>query len=165
LATLHELHVQTVLVSGLRSTLPAASTNRALRLIDHHGIELYATPTWPAKSDLPAKACQQVRLEPDFVLAPGGTIEYFECDIHPPTSSAGLHPSIVRQLTPRESDIVRLTLAGYPTISIARRLNLSVGTVKNHRTRIFRKLDITTERELFLIQRDFTPPIAQATKI
>jgi DNA-binding CsgD family transcriptional regulator len=32
-------------------------------------------------------------------------------------------------------------------------LGLAVGTVKNHRTRIFRKLDITTERELFLIQR------------
>ena len=29
-------------------------------------------------------------------------------------------------------------------------MNITVGTVKNHRRRIYEKLDITTERELFL---------------
>ena len=33
---------------------------------------------------------------------------------------------------------------------IAERLGITVGTVKNHRRRIYEKLDITTERELFL---------------
>jgi hypothetical protein len=30
------------------------------------------------------------------------------------------------------------------------RLNLSLNTIKNHRKRMYAKLDITTERELFL---------------
>jgi DNA-binding CsgD family transcriptional regulator len=54
------------------------------------------------------------------------------------------------QLTPRERDIVSLILQGHPTVSIARHLGLARGTVKNHRRRLYRKLDITSERELFL---------------
>jgi DNA-binding CsgD family transcriptional regulator len=54
------------------------------------------------------------------------------------------------ELTPRERDIVGLILLGYPTAEIAARLKLSVNTVKNHKKRMYLKLDITTERELFL---------------
>jgi DNA-binding CsgD family transcriptional regulator len=54
------------------------------------------------------------------------------------------------QLTPRERDIVGLVLLGYPTAKIAGKLGLSVNTIKNHRKRMYSKLDITTERELFL---------------
>lgn len=43
-----------------------------------------------------------------------------------------------------------MILAGHPTANIAERLGITVGTVKNHRRRIYEKLDITTERELFL---------------
>ena len=53
-------------------------------------------------------------------------------------------------LSPREREIVRLILSGHPTAGIARKLRLSAGTVKNHRRNIYDKLDITTERELFL---------------
>ena len=53
-------------------------------------------------------------------------------------------------LTPREIDIVKLVLEGHPTATIAQRLKLQRGTVKNHRLRIYEKLDITSERELFL---------------
>ncbi len=58
----------------------------------------------------------------------------------------GLWPELSR----RERQLVGLIVAGYPTALIARRLSISVGTVKNHRLSIYRKLDITTERELFL---------------
>jgi DNA-binding CsgD family transcriptional regulator len=54
------------------------------------------------------------------------------------------------ELTPRERDIVGLILLGYPTAEIAARLKLSVNTIKNHKKRMYLKLDITTERELFL---------------
>jgi DNA-binding CsgD family transcriptional regulator len=54
------------------------------------------------------------------------------------------------ELTPRERDIVGLILLGYPTTRIAARLKLSVNTIKNHKKRLYNKLDITTERELFL---------------
>ncbi len=56
-----------------------------------------------------------------------------------------------QNLTPRERDVVTLILQGYPTSLIADRLGLSRGTVKNHRRRIYERLDITTERELFLM--------------
>lgn len=59
---------------------------------------------------------------------------------------AGLWP----ELSARERDIVRLVLAGHPTAGIASRLGITPGTVKNHRRRIYGKLDITSERELFL---------------
>ena len=43
-----------------------------------------------------------------------------------------------------------LTLEGHPIAGIAKRLGVSRGTIKNHRLRLYQKLDITTERELFL---------------
>jgi len=51
--------------------------------------------------------------------------------------------------TPRERDIVHLILGGFSNDAIARRIGISVGTVRNHRKRLYAKLDITTERELF----------------
>lgn len=52
-------------------------------------------------------------------------------------------------LTPREVEITALCLRGYPNAAIARSLSISHGAVKNHKLRLYRKLDITTERELF----------------
>lgn len=53
-------------------------------------------------------------------------------------------------LTARERELVALILAGHPTAAIADRLAITPGTVKNHRRNIYQKLDITTEREMFL---------------
>jgi DNA-binding CsgD family transcriptional regulator len=60
------------------------------------------------------------------------------------------------ELSTREREIVSLILAGHPTAGIARKLGLAAGTVKNHRRNIYTKLDITTERELFLQYIDAT---------
>ncbi len=54
-------------------------------------------------------------------------------------------------LTRRERDIIALILSGQPNLRIAAKLGISRGTVKNHRRRIYRKFDITSERELFVI--------------
>lgn len=54
-------------------------------------------------------------------------------------------------LTPREREIVHLILCGFPTESIARHLGVGAGTIRNHRKRLYLKLDITTERELFTL--------------
>lgn len=61
-----------------------------------------------------------------------------------------LPPGLWPDLSARERDVVRLVLAGHPTAGIAGKLGITPGTVKNHRRRIYGKLDITTERELFL---------------
>ena len=54
------------------------------------------------------------------------------------------------ELSARERELVKLILAGHPTASIAQKLGIAAGTAKNHRLQIYKKLDITTERELFL---------------
>lgn len=63
-----------------------------------------------------------------------------------PNLPDGLWP----ELSARERELVRLILAGHPTKTISQRLGITLGTTKNHRRRIYEKLDITTERELFL---------------
>ncbi|MFO1175204.1 MAG: helix-turn-helix transcriptional regulator [Paracoccaceae bacterium] len=66
------------------------------------------------------------------------------------TDSAGLPDGLWPDLTARERELVGMTVAGHPPATIARRMAITTGTVKNHRRNIYRKLDITTERELFL---------------
>ena len=62
----------------------------------------------------------------------------------------GLPQALWPDLSARERELVALILAGHPSVTVAERLGITVGTVKNHRRRIYAKLDITTERELFL---------------
>lgn len=69
-----------------------------------------------------------------------------------------LPPDLWGVLSARERDIVHLMLTGHPTASIARKLKIAAGTVKNHRRNIYEKLDITTERELFLQYIDRMAP-------
>jgi DNA-binding CsgD family transcriptional regulator len=65
-------------------------------------------------------------------------------------STIQLPPSLWPELSARERQMVQLMLEGFPAASIAKKLGIAYGTVKNHRLNIYRKLDITTERELFL---------------
>jgi DNA-binding CsgD family transcriptional regulator len=68
----------------------------------------------------------------------------------PPSSDRRLPADLWPNLSLRERELVDLILAGHPSATIANRLRITLGTVKNHRRRIYDKLDITTERELFL---------------
>jgi DNA-binding CsgD family transcriptional regulator len=63
-----------------------------------------------------------------------------------PRIPGGLWP----ELSLREKELAQLILSGHPTATIAERLGITIGTVKNHRRRMYEKLDITTEREMFL---------------
>lgn len=51
-------------------------------------------------------------------------------------------------LTPREIQIAKLLLQGVPNHGIAERLSLSVRTVENHRTSLYRKLRVNSYEEL-----------------
>jgi DNA-binding CsgD family transcriptional regulator len=144
-----------------------------LRLLDRRGVQIFATQAWttlaerpgsplsdalavldargPCTMPLPGQGLlHRTRLPADFGPAPNGF-----CDEIAPDRAgeggpvAGLPSSFSAVLTEREQQVVLLTLQGYPVIEIARKLGLSRGTVKNHRVAIYRKLDITTERELF----------------
>jgi DNA-binding NarL/FixJ family response regulator len=50
-------------------------------------------------------------------------------------------------LTPRQHDILRLLQQGLDNQSIAQRLDLSVKTVENHLTRLYRRLDVQSRLE------------------
>lgn len=67
----------------------------------------------------------------------------------------GLPTGLWPELTRREREIVGLILAGHPSSGIAERLGISPGTVRIHRQSIYAKLDITSEREIFLQYIDF----------
>ncbi|HEY7688784.1 MAG TPA: LuxR C-terminal-related transcriptional regulator [Dongiaceae bacterium] len=148
---------------------------RPTLLIDGAGQRVYASEAWRALEarDPQVKAAlaelagdirkstslsdgrvmHVARLDADFPLAPGGLIYAVE--------TAGLSPlqpaardilaRFAPELTPREREIVQLVVEGHPSATIAQRLGISRGTVKNHRRRLYDRLDITTERELFLL--------------
>ncbi len=59
---------------------------------------------------------------------------------------AGLWPELSR----RERQVAALMIAGHPSAAIAVRLGLTPGTVRNHRLNLYAKLDITSEREVFV---------------
>lgn len=62
--------------------------------------------------------------------------------------------AVQHALTQREIDIVSHLMSGEPTTRIAQALGISTGTVRNHKHRLYLKLDITTERELFCMLFD-----------
>lgn len=63
-------------------------------------------------------------------------------------------PAARHSMTDRERDIAHRALRGFPNALIARDLGITAGTVRNHRARLYAKLDITSERELFALCLD-----------
>ena len=52
-------------------------------------------------------------------------------------------------LSPREKDVLELMLRGYGTDISAERLEIAVETVRRHRKSIYRKLDVSSQTDLF----------------
>jgi DNA-binding CsgD family transcriptional regulator len=168
LAGLHSEHLKAIISRGII----AHAAERPLRLIDRGGNELAANLAWKklagelgsglaeALAELGGSGVSEITLPngrllirsplaADFAAAPGGLCDHVEV---PALSGPGTpSDNWFAPLTPREKQIVMLTLEGHPIASIAKRLGVKPGTIKNHRLRLYQKLDITTERELFLI--------------
>jgi DNA-binding CsgD family transcriptional regulator len=52
-------------------------------------------------------------------------------------------------LSPREKDVLELMLRGYGTDTSGQRLNIALETVRRHRKSIYRKLDVSSQTDLF----------------
>ena len=165
-AGLHKAHIDAVFSRGV----PLPAEEKPLRIVDRCGKELAATLAWKrlvadtgsglsealaslttdqTRSSLPdGRILTRSALAADFGAAPDGMCDEVEM---PFTTAAPSPFGWMDRLTPRERQIVLLTLEGHPIAGIAKRLGLQCGTVKNHRLRLYQKLDITTERELFLM--------------
>jgi len=173
LAALHRRHLSMFVTAGVDPGNSPIGPERPLRFVDFHGLQVFATQAWTDQTadpevaqalakvtargpcTVPLKgqmALRRTQLPPDFGPAPGGFCDEISPDRLPGAqmpSSPSLPEAMSAQLSEREQEVVLLTLKGYPVIEIARRLGLSRGTIKNYRLAIYRKLDITTERELF----------------
>lgn len=167
LACLHEAHINAILGEGGGS----ATAERPRRLVDRSGIELVTNAAWikmaadeasglpDALTTLASVSSGRIILPcgsqllrrsfaADFGAAPEGV---YDVVVDPsPFPRVALQGNWLAPLTKREKEIVMLTLEGHPIAGIARRLGVERGTIKNHRMRLYQKLDITTERELFL---------------
>jgi len=66
----------------------------------------------------------------------------------PPADPSIFMPGGPDVLTPREADVLELIQAGRSNAEIAHALNVGVETVRTHARRIYRKLGVSTRREL-----------------
>ncbi|MGN8118295.1 response regulator transcription factor [Labrys sp. 22185] len=172
-AGLESAHVNAVLAAAIGRGAGGVSLPLAIMLRDLEGCVIHASEAWRdlesrntnlrrAAERLTAEnageavlddatVLHRTRISPAHSSAPEGWLFTVEKSA---SSSTDYDQAIISKLnptlTPREIDIVKLVLEGHPTATIAQRLKLQRGTVKNHRLRIYEKLDITSERELFL---------------
>jgi DNA-binding NarL/FixJ family response regulator len=66
----------------------------------------------------------------------------------PPADSPSYSPAGPDLLTPREADVLELLQAGRSNAEIADALQVGIETVRTHARRIYRKLGVSTRREL-----------------
>jgi DNA-binding CsgD family transcriptional regulator len=176
-AGLHDAHIARIFLDlRFNASKPRLHLPRATLLLDRSGRRVYADKDWQEaerKDRAIAKAIEQLpagngaplflaenrilhveALSADFPLAPAGRMFSLETQgLSPQPVPRAADPAAMlgAELTRRERDIVALILRGYPSSEIARKLEIGRGTVKNHRRRLYDKLDITSEREIFLL--------------
>jgi DNA-binding NarL/FixJ family response regulator len=66
----------------------------------------------------------------------------------PPANGHPYEESGPELLTPREADVLELLQGGRSNAEIASTLHVSIETVRTHARRIYRKLGVSTRREL-----------------
>ncbi|NEU14754.1 LuxR family transcriptional regulator [Methylobacterium sp. BTF04] len=152
--------------------------NRPTLIRDRHHEEVFANESWKQavlndtsilsmlETLAPSDAIQTVHarnyvitsevFDRDFALAPGGRI--FMLGPKPAAQddlvSYRAAADVLVALTPRERDILALAMKGQATGQIAQALEISKGTIKNCKIRIYRKADVTSERDLI---KKFSP--------
>lgn len=85
----------------------------------------------------------------DFPLAPGGRMYVLDTPAPQVVEDPDrLLDDALKVFTPREREIVLLLMNGETTGGIAQKLNLSKGTIKNCRLRMYRKTGVSSERAL-----------------
>ncbi|MDD2047804.1 response regulator transcription factor [Pseudomonas putida] len=67
-------------------------------------------------------------------------------------------PLVQAELTSREQEVIRCYLAGMTVSDIAEKFNRSIKTISTQKTSAFRKLGVTSNNELFKLNKKFTGP-------
>lgn len=178
---LHRLHILGCL-SGRRGGY-LNDSQLAVMVLDNQGLACFRNAIWGAKvsaadEDIIRGVSQGSgegvhsldesdvvhweTLEAGNALAPGGRI--FVVERRSPgylaIDSLLNQVEIDYRLTRREREILRHGLRGFSTAAIAKRLDIGAGTVRNHKHRLYCKLDVTSEREIasLIFARIFKAP-------
>lgn len=105
-------------------------------------------------------------LDAGFPIAPGGRICALSFGVHRIGNLAEAKQSFLAgYISAKEREVVCGILDGHPTKAIADRVGRAFETVKAHKKRIYRRLDITTERELFLMFMDHLQGVNPAVHV
>lgn len=175
MAGLHQAHVNCTFGSlGSSDVGLGFNPGGATSVVDVMGDMIFANDAWRmlettdpevrrARTELEAtddleleisggRVLHRERLSAEFCLAPGGWLYRIESVDAGTRLDAPRHvfERICPDLSPRELDIVDMILHGHSTDSIAANLHLTRGTIKNYRRRMYGKIGIASERELFL---------------
>ncbi|PZQ19171.1 MAG: LuxR family transcriptional regulator [Ancylobacter novellus] len=143
--------------------------NRPTLIQDRSGQTVYASEGWNALAEAEtslaaalatlsggadavefgALVLKSEALGADFPLAPGGRMVVAERDAsHYRADRLKSLSGVLDIFTPRERDILDLAMRGMNSAEIGERLNIGVGSVKNVKMRLYRKAEVSTEREL-----------------
>ena len=167
--SLHQRHIWSCL-SGHRGGY-LSDSQLAVMVLDSQGEACFRNGIWSGKVTVPRGGCHPQRLcqfgagvhslnEQDVVhwqtleagnaLAPGGRIFVVEGRSPGYLGIDTLFSQLAadHDLTPRECEIIGHSLRGLSTAAIAKRLAIGAGTVRNHKHRLYAKLDVTSEREI-----------------
>ena len=170
LQDMHKTHLLVVLGQLANKSEPSTSDAASYLITDRDADVVHRSETWPkhdaelpeAFAELLADKGGRHRLEDgtrlvveqlpkSFADAPEGWVGVLERpgEVQPPTTmELALSRFLSKPVTPRESQILELILSGHSNASISSALGISVGSVKNHRVRLYRKLNISSERAL-----------------
>lgn len=167
---LHKTHVRLVL-NELLAQYRCSTGQRHVTLYDRDGnpvlasderLEISLHPAVPSTQlerldlrQMPQELRQGAELigplPPQFPLAPGGYLRIGSASSDPHRHSRRIERLRRITLSQRERDTLELILRGCCVKDIATALEVSVNTVKVHRRRLFQRLGIHSERELFLL--------------
>ncbi|PWK66412.1 regulatory LuxR family protein [Aminobacter sp. AP02] len=184
----HHAHIKS-LFSKLSMALTDCHSieESAVTVLDRSGRAVFSTPGWrkfelmdernrlpeasaPVAdvSELIARASGPLRMLPLDDLnpvAPGGLVVYV-AEADQPGNDSGIRAAeaVAKQLTPRERDIMLLTLEGMSTGAIAQTLSIAKGSIKNCRLRMYRKLGVSSERAMISAVMPFTKQLKASLK-
>jgi len=107
---------------------------------------------------LQAGVCGYILKDDDYVSRIGTIIRdlydgrlYLSPQAYEALAQATRTEAVEQPLTEREVEILRLAHDGLPNLQIAQALHISAGTVRNHLSAIYRKLDVHSRHEAIQI--------------
>lgn len=101
----------------------------------------------PDQRQVFAEVAQKIDALSQALLAANSLVTTVDRSVHGSPTSETEAPKPPAKLTRRQFEILRLAASGMQNRDIGRALDLSEGTVKQHMTRIFRRLDVQNRTE------------------